>query len=328
VVTSEYPRIRAPLSAAQGQAYLQGVEQVPGVQAKGISGPPDYSKDLEAFTYAKSAEELGRPMSFRELVALDPKKAVEYEKTVRESRPLERAINIGVAAAERQQAAPLPQGERKNLFSRKDFLQGNLTRLPPGISKGAAARADVVEISDKQLEDLRNMENSALTVRTLFDLADEIITAEMPSMAIIKQGPSLLAGALSGSNPAAAAYRADKDAFTSTTARQVGQEKGVLTDQDVARWSRTLPGFFDTVAVKEAKRRIFNKILGGVMEGNRRIIAGDSPKDVGAEALKKLNPLLKEAERFLPEIATDEEYKKLPSGTEFIAPDGSHRRKP
>ena len=146
-----------------------------------------FSKELEAYTFAQTAKEFGKPMTFRELSRIDPGKAISYEKTVRETRPLERSINIGLAGQQLQQAAPLPQAERKNLFDRKAFIAGRYDRLPPGISKGAAARADVVEISDKQLEDLRNLESSALTVRTLFDLADEIITAETPSLALIKQ---------------------------------------------------------------------------------------------------------------------------------------------
>ena len=242
--------------------------------------------------------------------------AEQAEKDVRETRPVTVAGATGVQAQQIAQGAPLPQGERKNLFDRKTFLStGELKRLVPGVSKGAAARADVIEIGDKELENLAALQGSIASVRGMFDLSDEIITADNPVDAAL-QGIRLSAEALAKSNPAAVTYKSTKDAFTTTTARQVGQERGVLTDQDVARWSRTLPDFGDTVQVKEKKRKIFNRILNATIEANRRILAGDSPDKVKKEVHNMLDPLLRQAEamplsKTYVEIRTTKDGRKL-----------------
>ena len=95
----------------------------------------------------------------------------------------------------------------------------------------------------------------------------------------IGQTISLGYGARTQQNPAATAYLATRDAFLSMLTRAAG-EKGMLTNQDVARIKKSLPDFNDRREVAEKKlanlRSLFDSIrtgaeaafTGGTAQGN------------------------------------------------------------
>lgn len=231
----------------------------------------------------------------------------QAEKVVREQRPLDRAEAMAgvmtkeAAVRERvsqeiKQEQPLEQEKRANLFDRKAFLEGKIARLPPGTSKGAAAKADVIEITDKQMADVQTLDNATSDMGTLFKMADKLITAKTWKEAKGKQFFSLKGGAFTGMNSDAATYDKDVKAFSTNLARAFGHEKGVLTDADIARWVATIPTFGDTVQTKEAKKAVFNEIKDNAIRAQRRVIAGDDLATVRTELQQKIQPLLKKGD--------------------------------
>lgn len=231
----------------------------------------------------------------------------QAEKTVREQRPMERAeamagvmtreAEVRARASEQiKQEQPLEQEKRANLFDRKAFLEGKNVRLPPGTSKGAAARADVIEITDKQMADIQTLDNATADMQTLFSMGDRLITAKDWKEANFKQFPALKGGSFTGMNADAATYEKDVQAFSTNLARAFGHEKGVMTDQDIARWVATIPTFRDTVKTKEAKKAIFNEIKANALKAQRRAIAGDDLGAVRSELQQAVQPLLKRAD--------------------------------
>lgn len=229
------------------------------------------------------------------------------EEVVREQRPLQfaeakaRIVTADIAERERQSQeikleAPLEQEKRANLFDRKAFLEGKNVRLPPGTSKGAAARADVIEITDKQMADVQTLDNAMSDMDTLFSMANRLITAKDWKEANFKQFPALKGGSFTGMNADAATYEKDVQAFSTNLARAFGHEKGVMTDQDIARWTSTIPTFRDTAKTRDAKRAMFNEIRDNAIRAQRRAIAGDDLGAVRSELQQKIQPILKRAD--------------------------------
>lgn len=256
----------------------------------------------------------------------------QAEKVVREQRPLDRAEAMaGVMtreAAVRERAAqdikqeqPLEQEKRANLFDRKAFLEGKIARLPPGTSKGAASRADVIEITDKQMADIQTLDNATSDMGTLFSMADKLITAKDWKDANFKQFPALKGGSFTGMNSEAATYEKDVQAFSTNLARAFGHEKGVMTDQDIARWVATIPTFRDTAKTKEAKKAIFNEIKNNALRAQRRAIAGDDLGAVRSELQQKVQPLLRRADA----VAGKNDIPPVPEKFRHLSPEDQDR---
>jgi hypothetical protein len=283
-----------------GQKTLQPIPGTPEAAGKSPTNMVDQ------YIFARSQ---GKYRNMAEAAAAGQTALVdEAERVVREQRPMERAeaqANIMTKAmavreekAEQiKQAQPLAPKERSNLFSRKAFMEsGRLEGLPAGISKGEAARADVIELSDKQLGEIQALDNAVMDMNVLFKEADKLITAKSWKEAKFKQSVLLHGGAVSGANADAAAYKADVEAFSTNLARAFGHEKGVLTDQDIRRWLATLVTFGDTVATKEKKKSIFREIADNAVKAQRRVMAGDDLMRVRAELKSRIEPALRKAD--------------------------------
>ena len=120
---------------------------------------------------------------------------------------------------------------------------------------------------------LGDLMSTKATVTQLNQMADKLITATTP-MEAAAQGVALHAGALSKSNPMAATYYDTKQAFLGTLSRTLGGERGVLTNQDITRISGALAGFWDTVAVKDAKAAILQNLLETASEAKLAVMTG------------------------------------------------------
>lgn len=105
-----------------------------------------------------------------------------------------------------------------------------------------------------------------------------------------------------------AEYQAVVSGFTPMLARMVGHT-GVLTEQDVQSVRTMLPNPGDSKSVRDRKIARIHKILGA-----QNAQAPGAQAGAGAQGPRQ--------------IKSDADYAALPSGAEFIAPDGSHRRKP
>lgn len=176
---------------------------------------------------------------------------------------------------------PAPVKERSNIIDRKEFTKTGKLVLPPrGVTEGQLRSGDYTEITDKQKEAWGEIENSGVTLKSLFSMVEPLIKAQTPAQAL-KQYGQLSLGAVSKKNAAAATYLADSEAFSSRMARVFGSEVGVLTQGDVERWKRALPTFGDTVAVKDMKKKVFFDIYDQSRAMAVKKIAGeDISKDV------------------------------------------------
>lgn len=170
---------------------------------------------------------------------------------------------------------PAKAEERSNLVDRKAFMEKDqIKQPPPGTTAGGTRSGDYVEMTDKQREDWSGIVNSGATLKTLFDMVDPLITATTPAQAL-KQYGKLSLGAVAKTNPAAATYLADSEAFSSRMARVFGSEVGVLTQGDVNRWKNALPSFGDTKEVLAKKREVFFSIYKQTREMYKKKIGGE-----------------------------------------------------
>lgn len=170
---------------------------------------------------------------------------------------------------------PAKAEERSNLVDRKAFMEKDqIKQPPPGTTAGGTRSGDYVEMTDKQREDWSGIVNSGATLKTLFDMVEPLVTATTPTQAL-KQYGKLSLGAVAKTNPAAATYLADSEAFSSRMARVFGSEVGVLTQGDVNRWKNALPSFGDTRDVLAKKRDVFFSIYKQTREMYKKKIAGE-----------------------------------------------------
>jgi hypothetical protein len=208
-----------------------------------------------------------------------------------------------------QMGTPAPVKERSNIIDRKEFLKTGKLVLPPrGVTEGQLRGGDFTEITDKQKEAWGEVENSGLTLKSLFDMVEPLITAKTPAQAL-KQYANLSVGAISKKNPAAATYAADSEAFSSRMARVFGSEVGVLTQGDVDRWKRALPTFGDTVAVKDQKKKVFMDIYNQSRAMAIKKIAGE---DISGDVVK-LQATLDKVDKINPP-SIDEDFNTLMGG--------------
>jgi hypothetical protein len=306
---------------SMGEGGKKVLTPLPGQQEKEAKSPVN---PVDQYIFAQSS---GKYRNMAEAAAGGETALIQQaEKVVREQRPMERAVAVGQALTaelpkrerEKQEIAlekPLAQEKRANLFDRKAFLDGRIARLPPGTTEGAAAKADVIEITDKQLADVQALDNATMDMGTLFKMGDKLITAKDWKEANFKQFPKLKGGSFTGFDSEAATYEKDVQAFSTNLARAFGHEKGVLTDQDIARWVATIPTFRDTVKTKEAKKAVFHEIKENALKAQRRVIAGEDMATVRSELQQKVQPLLKKADAMggkteAPPIP--EKFKHLP----------------
>lgn len=100
--------------------------------------------------------------------------------------------------------------------------------------------------------------------RTVQDLG---LTAGGPWLGRLRGLRGSIASA-SQSSPEAAAYQNTVSAFLSKLSRAAG-ERGVLTDQDVDRIARAIPGFYDTPKTAEEQWRLIENIIGSAISNYR-----------------------------------------------------------
>jgi hypothetical protein len=204
---------------------------------------------------------------------------------------------------------PAKAEERSNLIKRDDFMKHDrLVQPPPGTSAGQTRTGDYVEMTDKQREEWSGIVNSGATLSNLFDLVEPLVTATTPKDAL-KQYAKLSLGAVSKTNPAAATYMADSEAFSSRMARVFGSEVGVLTQGDVNRWKNALPTFGDTKQVLKEKKRIFMNIYEQTRQMYKKKIAGE---DFSEDIVKMRNSALRDADKIgIASKSTDEQFDIL-----------------
>lgn len=182
-----------------------------------------------------------------------------------------------------QRVAVLSQGKYRTLNAALDAGQYTLAakaeddvrvaRLVQVAEASAGAKEEVkgkFEVRQK-LADLANVE---VIVDTLSGLADRLITAENGPDAIL-QAAQLSAGSATSTNEVAKAYDDSKQAFIGVLSRQLGGERGVLTDRDINRIVTSLPRFNDTKTVKDFKVSTIRLIIATAIDAKKRSLSGE-----------------------------------------------------
>jgi len=191
-----------------------------------------------------------------------------------------------------QLGTPPPLTQQSNYYPIDSLKRLSLDQTGiKGKSEGELRSGPYRQLDDKEKDAVVQYNVAEKTVETMNRVASSLITAKSPKQAF-KQKIALEAGAFSGNNPLAKAYKADLDSVSSRMARLV--EVGVLTNTDVTRWSQTFGSFGDTVGALHAKQALFAEI----QNETRRLLA-ERISGVPSEKLNrsKLDKLLEQADR-------------------------------
>lgn len=114
------------------------------------------------------------------------------------------------------------------------------------------------------------------------DLAESVATT-------VAKGPLLASQSLSPATKAGI-YNAKKKAFLAQLSRASG-ERGVLTDQDIARIMASIPGFFDTKKSAEDKLRTTERIINEIQQRAEQALVGSPFSQQKTKKGKKMKDL-------------------------------------
>jgi hypothetical protein len=107
------------------------------------------------------------------------------------------------------------------------------------------------------VEELKVSDN---LLNSLGGYADKLITAPDWTTAAT-QGTTLWTGAFTRANADAAVFADQREALLGVFSRQIGAERGVLTDRDIYRIDKALPNFRDTKQVKDMKMKLLRSMI-------------------------------------------------------------------
>ena len=204
-----------------------------------------------------------------------------------------------------QQGLPVGLEKQANYYTRRGLDNLELEQAPSGLTKQQYDTGPYRELDAKETAALTEYKIARKTVDTMNKVADKLITANSPGAAL-KQKIALEAGAFSGRNGLAAAYKRDMDAFASRMARLV--EVGVLTNVDVTRWSDTFGQFGDTRQTLKAKQALFAEIQD---ETERLLKLRLGGKPITTTERSKLDLLLDKTDKFR---SVDKDFDTLMGG--------------
>jgi len=189
---------------------------------------------------------------------------------------IEKVSKTGLTTEIYKRTLPAPGEEVSKYVQRKPLLEtGAVVKATPGMTLAQLySDKSLAYATPQQLDKVAMFVPARSNLDMMQAIAARLITAPTPADAV-KQGLSLYAGALSGSNPAAQAYLKASNASASTIARGVGTEKGVMTNTDIDRWDRAaVASFFMTAGGREAQAAIMNDLLKAGRNGAVAEIAG------------------------------------------------------
>jgi len=164
----------------------------------------------------------------------------------------------------------LSQDERKAIVGQVEEYELSKAAAMQNIRTAAQAkikRAGIATVRTQlnQLDRLsRNLNTTSIEDGTLGRLA--------------KGGYNMVTGFF-GSNKDASLYMDQKTAFVGSLQKAFGGEVGVLTNQDIARVTASLPSFFDSKEVRDAKMAFINKMNDAADDAYAAIVNGASREE-------------------------------------------------
>lgn len=162
--------------------------------------------------------------------------------------------------------------------------------VPMGTTKGDVAGQ--VLTTPAQRGAIHDLDVGRFMLESIGQMADQLIVAEGPGEAAA-QGIQLNLGALTRSNTVAATFDDQRKALLGILSRQIGAERGVLTDRDINRIDDALPHFRDTKPVKDKKLAFLRGMFDVSVDARRQAVnalLGSAPGGKGGGALSRANP--------------------------------------
>lgn len=291
------------ISSGRSKKAGEVAEEVKGAEAKAQVAPERLGKDFNRFAQDMFPGKRVNQLTGAESKAVNDRIDAEAAKV---------SALQGSEVANVKLAQPLSPKERADLTDVNGLVKNlDLVQPPAGtthrdVASGAKG-GQYVDITEKQKGKVEGLKKSKAIIDQIFGLADQVITAKTPAEAFVQRGQKP-AEALFKTNPQAAAYRDAREAFVGNLSREIGSEKGVLTDRDVTRMGDALPNFSDTATVKEIKKALINDIWTAGRESTVNEISG-KPTD-----RKKVDDLLNRLEQVNNKRDTDIRIKNTKSG--------------
>src|SRR5512146_637900 len=240
------------LARTNPQAFLQHAAQIQAAQAKGAAGGAG-SAEAQAFREIQRTQGLDTALQWLQTAQRGPLTPEQrFTNTLAETMgrfgPDAQALRAqnaqGVSAA-----SAIGKGTPEALLTPAESQKYG---VPYGTTRQQVMGTQLT--SEKQRQPANELETGRYMMDHLSGLADELITASTPTDAAM-QGFSLRTSAFLKSNPRAAVYQDQRQALLGIISRQVGAERGVLTDRDIYRIDNALPHFRDTREIKDQKLR-------------------------------------------------------------------------
>jgi hypothetical protein len=209
----------------------------------------------------------------------------------------------GRGGAEGRYAAE--QGELLGPKASKLMHPDTLEPAPTTITNAEATKRGFVEVYQPALAAYNDLASARTVLDNAQGLAEKIVWASTPGQAV-KQGGQLYLGALSRKNPVAAAYSDSFESFLGVLSRNLGAERGVLTDRDISRIRKSMTGFTDTKDIMTLKHGIMNNVLDTAVAGARAKMFGRTVDMTSSR--KRLDALLASLESAGQGVRGTQEY--------------------
>ena len=260
--------------------------------ATSLEGPP-MTKELENFVGKMFTGPGGKPIT--NTPRLITSEMMKEASKAQMAFDIRKSAEAGLTTAQFMLTMPAPAKERMEHLDVNALVNsGDMISPPPKTTVGELRTGPYVHASDMQKKALTTLKPSRTAFSDMNALADRLITANTWQEAVA-QGIRLHAGAFTGADSEAAAYRTAQPAVTSFLARLV--ESGVMTNEDIDRWkAAATASFFDTKSSNTIRRSIMSDVLNTAEQALISQVAGVSMKKPQAlrELLNKMDQMTQE----------------------------------
>ena len=234
-----------PISVAPGGTLVDpSTGEVKFMAPQAPPKPPDFGDRTESAATVYGQHKYGRPMTFTELLSIDPIQAAKIRQQTMVEEPA--TIQAGILAAKipEKKAELLTTGEANDLG------------VPFGTTRGEAE--GIMPITAQQRAAIASFDTARTIIADIKQYSEKVNTSSAGLKGRAAQGMKLW-GAWTQSDPDAAMLQS-KAGELASIARSMG-EKGALADKDVARASALIPDVMDTREIAQKKLFDMSKII-------------------------------------------------------------------
>lgn len=274
-VAAGNPKTDKPISMAPGSSLVDPkTGETKLTLPPAMKTPPDFGDRLESAAQVYSMTVHGKPMTFSELMAVDPIKA----GVVRQQAMVDEPVEIQKAKGE----AMLPVKEKELLSP----TEANELGLPFGTTKGEAK--GTMAITPHQRESLAGYDTSRAIIADIRQYSEKVNKAGAGLKGRAEQAKKLW-GAWTQSDPDAHMLQTKMGELASV-ARSLG-EKGALANSDVARAAALIPSVMDTRDIAQQKIKDMESIINKGESNFRKSLGLDARAPVSSTKGQKPVPV-------------------------------------